>query len=136
MPGSQWESNLTGTFFSTHISDFISSFNAGGSRGSDEGISSTKVSQPESSKMKTGKHLLLVAAWKAGESVNLGIWWSGVWTFLVLCPWAVDRTSASGNDYKGPLIRPGDTGLSTLPAKQQPLQVSIEPYYSKCSYCS
>ncbi|CAM9852913.1 unnamed protein product [Rangifer tarandus platyrhynchus] len=65
MPGSQWESNLMGTFFSTHISDFISSFNAGGSRGSDEGISLTEVSQPESSKMKTGKHLLLVAAWKA-----------------------------------------------------------------------
>ncbi|XP_010850234.1 PREDICTED: uncharacterized protein LOC104997263 [Bison bison bison] len=37
----------------------------GGSQGSDEGISLTKVSQPESSKMKTGKHLLLAATWKA-----------------------------------------------------------------------
>ena len=102
MPGSQWESNLMGTFFSTHISDFILSFNAGGSRGSDEGISLTKVSQPESGKMKTGKHLLLAATWKAGESITFEIRWSGVWTFLVLRPWAMDLTPASGNDYKVP----------------------------------
>lgn len=102
MPGSKWESNLMGTFFSTHISDFILSFNAGGSRGSDEGISLTKVSQPESGKMKTGKHLLLAATWKADESITFGIRWSGVWTFLVLRPWAMDLTPASGNDYKVP----------------------------------
>lgn len=100
MPGSPWKSNLMGTFFPTHISDFILSFSAGGSWGPDEGISLTKVSQPESSKMKTGKHSLLAAAWTAGESITFGIRWSGVWTFLVLCPWAVDLTPASRNNYK------------------------------------